>query len=280
MRIDQSMYRAFVNNPERFRLHYALNLSPAELAFGIQRGSAFHQFMEDWALKISVSRTRQTCIDKGLNTKAIDIAEAMATVVKEKYPSNGKLKTLLTEKEFVYDIPGSPHQMVGKIDHVIEYNGKLYVGDFKTASAKTQRGKKEKEWETDVQADFYLIGVRTLGYETNDFLVRVITETTPVNIWEIFTRRSNQQLNLMLRSTHIVCETINMFVNTFGINEPWPHFSNWPCDGGSWCEYRNICNTFHETDSLPLGFIPREEHLDCRKQLVEPILPDHSKGKQ
>lgn len=265
MRIDQSMYRCFVANPERFRIHYALNLSPEQLPFGIQRGSAFHQFMDDWHQKISVSRTRRACIEKNLSTKAIDVAEAMANVVKEKYPSDGPTKTLLTEKEFVHDIPDSPHQMVGKIDHVIERDGRLYVGDFKTASAKTQRGRKEKEWETDVQADFYLIGVKTLGYETNDFLVRVITETTPVAIWEIYTRRSNRALALMERSVHIVCETINMLINTFGINDPWPHFNSWPCDGGTWCEYRSVCNETHETGVLPLGFIPREEHLDCRK---------------
>jgi hypothetical protein len=269
MRIDQSMYRTFVSNPEKFRIHYALNISPAELGFGIQRGSAFHQFMDDWHQKISVSRTKQVCSEKGLSTKAVEIAEAMARVVKEKYPSDGPLKTLLTEKEFIYTIPGSSHQMVGKIDHVIELDGKLYVGDFKTSGPKRRRGDIEKSWENDVQADFYLIGVKTLGFETNDFLVRVVTETTPVNIWEIYTRRSNSQLELMCRSAHIICETINMLVNTFGINEPWPHFSNWPCDGGSWCEYRNICREYHETGVLPPGFIPREEHLDCRKEGVE-----------
>jgi hypothetical protein len=156
--------------------------------------------------------------------------------------------------------------MAGRIDEILERDGVLWCGELKSANGKAQYDRKVEEWKHDIQADFEIIGARSLGHNVAGVFVRTITETTPPKIWEIEARRSEHQLNVTQLKVHQTCETILMYRAAFGIDKPWPHLaSQWPCSNETKCEYEGICQqslTQLAPDQLS-GFKPRVEHLAC-----------------
>jgi hypothetical protein len=279
--IDQTRYDAFWRNPERYRLTYELNLVPKTMQYGLARGTAFHLIAEERARgrskeEIDAILRGQQPGTRGpvepIEEKAIEAAWVLWNAMEAKYPRDPNIELVASELEFMYQIPGSPHYMVGRIDQVLARNGELWCGEFKTANARARYDKFVEDWKQKAQADFEIVGAHSFGYKVEGVWVRQVVETTPPTVWELEERRSQHRLQVMMLNVHQTCEIITMMKATFGINQPWPHLSlSWPCSMGGKCEYETICQQDFEalTPNDLESFKQREEHLDCVRKWKE-----------
>ena len=170
MRISYSKYKAFVDNPERYRLYYALGLTPEgdetpnRMNLGRRRGRCFHAMYEN---------TPRPELVKEYGEELVARCELMRTAV----PDLGKLE--LVETSFDIPIGDGKHSINGRRDHVFFLDGEWRCGDFK--STKGTRTKKEltsyiNELETSPQSHFYLRSLRGTGFDTDLFRYHVVLD--------------------------------------------------------------------------------------------------------
>ena len=262
MLIDQTRYSAFWLNPERWRLRYALDLDAlkdgAPAKYGRDRGTTFHI--------ISECEHKQVSYEARLHEEVKDeTARNMGRVMYSAYKkaTNPKFTKIAAELEFCVPIEGSPHQMVGRLDAILELpNKQLWVGETKTASMRADLAKLKWEWQRNPQADFVIIGAKSLGYDVEGVMVHTVKEAKPEpRVWPIEVRRSPQQLNVMKYNVHQTCEIIKMLVETFGVDRPWPHVPPTfnPCTRADYCDFEQDCG---HVDLDKSCYTKREEHLE------------------
>jgi hypothetical protein len=277
--IDQTRFDAFWRNPEKYRLTYECNLVPKALPYGLARGLAMHTILEESAYgwtrdKIDAMLKGETpCSDGEYMQQPIPDkprlnAWIMAEALMAEYPLHGNpaCELIQPEAEFKVQIPGSPHYMAGRVDQILSRDGALWCGEFKSANARKRFDQVSEEWSQKSQADFEIIGARSLGFNVEGVWVRTIVEKTPVAVWPLEVRRSEHALTLMMLNVHQTCDTIEMYRNVYGIDSPWPHLPfSYPCCRGGACEYERICGN-RRSDLTPADledFKPRKEHLAC-----------------
>ena len=278
MYLDQTRYEAFWLNPEKYRLTYELNLVPKNMAYGLARGTALHTIAEE--VQAGKSRDEVNLILAGMTPTSrgntIDSIEKKAVAMAwllwdtlSNWPSYQGIQIVECEKEFIAPIPNSPHAMVGRIDSILQDKDGLWCGELKTANPRARYDSFVDDWRRKKQADFEIIGAKSLGFEVEGVHVWQIVEGTPPRIWEVQERRSEHTLAVSMLNVHETCEIIEMMRATFGVNEPWPHLTNqWPCSSSGKCEYETICGqSFDRMTPADLeAFKAREEHLDIWKQ--------------
>lgn len=260
MILDQSRYTAFWLNPERWRLRYMLDLEAlkegAPVKYGRDRGTAFHIISEsDHTNTNPVARLNLEVQD--------DKAKEMGAVMYQAYKkaTNPKFIKIAAELPFCVPIEGSPHSMAGRLDAILEQSNRQWVGETKTAGMRADLAKLKWEWQRNPQADFVLIGAESLGYKVEGVMVHTIKEATPQpRVWSFPVTRTPQQLNVMKYNVHQTCEIIQMLVNTFGIERPWPHVPPTfnPCAREGYCDFEGDCSCVTiDADS----YTKRAEHL-------------------
>lgn len=272
MKIDQTRYKAWWESPEKYRIMYGLDIVPAKKSFYLDRGIAFHTYIdlatntmcdtEPWAREVLTGAVKYQGKTYEVDSKAMESGIYLAQVF---LGGNqlGKYEILGSEQEFDVPIVGSSHSLVGRLDQVIELDGKQWILEFKTATAKQSFAKKEKEWETDVQAGFELLGAESLGYQVEGVLVQFVVDSVPPKVWApLEIKRSKGELERLKLTVHQTCETIEMYRESFGLVQPWPHLDNWKCNGG-YCEVASICKREGVClDNVGTGWIKRQEHLE------------------
>lgn len=269
MRIDQTRFDAFWRNPEAYRIRYECNLVPVALSYGLARGSALHLIAEHASKGLSRPDIQAILVAENLSDRAIAMAWVLWDEFQRQYGNDPRIRKIDAEMEFDYRIPGSPHSLVGRIDELLEWNGALWCGELKTASAKAYYDRTRNDWETKKQADFEIIGARSLGYDVRGVLVRTIVESTPIKIWPFEVTRTEHQLEATKLQVHETCELIEFMRRTFGSDMPWPHVCfSYPCSKPDACEYASLCcqNRLAWTESDLEQFKPREEHLELMKK--------------
>jgi len=285
--IDFSRYKCFTENPERYRLIYEQNLHPKAMPYGLARGTAFHRIAELMeilkkdkdAYPVTFGRDiDRALIEEGIEAEARDNAwrmyHAHQSYVNNPHPP--KILEMEREWSLPLDDPKVPanemrsaiiptasgHHLCGRVDQIIESDAGRFVLDTKTAHAKTQLARTKKDWLTNKQADFLLIGAKALGYNVKCLIIHVILETTPPRIWEITVTRTAAQLEQLKRSALLTCSIIEHLRSTFGIDDPWPHLdAQWPCNTADRCDYRSICGQHIEYPMDLVDFKERKEHL-------------------
>ncbi len=280
MKLDSTRFRAWRDCPENFKLRYLLNFAGKAEKEALSKGSALHEYMdasvkgEDWNL------TTERLVAGGISAKYAEIGRILASELVEKYPASA---ALISEREFEYRIPGSPHSMIGKIDRIVlvpGYTDKFRVLDWKSKG--NNRGRQfmeigKRRNEDLIQAQFYAIGAKTWGYPISEFHFITACQSTPIAVWETEVpddEITDYKLELVARDVHIACETIQSWITAYGIEEPWPHNRlTMPCKvietQGSeviYCEMQHICQQTHKIGCIPEGFQLREEHLDLLKE--------------
>lgn len=266
MTIDQTRYQAFLRSMEMYRLKYLQNLvvPKDKVGYGLARGTAFHVIADE-----KYKGTQQAGIDAALiasvsDTRAISKAKAMHKAFECKYAASAQLVKVASEVEFRFQIEGSKHDMAGRIDEILSYKGQVWCGETKTVNAKADYAKLSYEWRRNPQADFEILGARSLGYQVEGVLVRTVTEHIPPRIWELEVTRSADQLKVLQYNVHQVCEQIEMMIATYGIDNPWPHNNScYPCSMEDRCEYQEICGkpTSQVSKELRTQYVQRQEHL-------------------
>lgn len=272
MYLDQTRYKAYHDNPERYRIQYQCDIVPTAKPYGLARGTALHVIAEMRYVNATEAQINAR-LDVELPGAIYDKPKANAWALWRVFEAqkDPRIKLIASEAEFVFPIPGSPHSMVGRIDGIEQWpDGSVWVEELKTAYYKANFNRKVKDWETDIQADYEMIGARHLGYDVKGLQVKIIVEKTPIVIWPLEVRRSDTQLERTKLSVHQTCEIIEFMVATFGIDDPWPHRATWPC-GTDKCEQATICQRSMAslTPADLAGMSKRKEHLDCMIQQAE-----------
>ena len=267
MKIDSSRFNLFWSNPDRFRIREAWKLQPEEpksgtfaslLSFGRRRGTAFHEFRDGAYRGISDFQIKEDLKNGGFSEHEISVAEYMAQCARERYPDE---KYLAHEATFEYAIPNSPHSLVGRIDHIFERDGKVWVGDWKTSKYRPKRELdfKGDEYCRSTQVGFYLLGSRALGFDCRDFLYRLVHSERKgprAEIREYPTQRTTIELNQLARSVHQTCELILWMRAEFGIEKHWPVLPEKFTSG-----YDTVLGRSLYEGYVPEGFEPKREHL-------------------
>lgn len=273
MKIDSSRYVMFWTNPDRYRLRECWKLAPVEpkpesfaglMTFGRRRGTAFHDLRE-FAFQ---GLTQEDAIAKVkekkdvLGESAIAAAVRMDSAVRDAYPNE---TYLAHEALFEYPIPDSPHSMVGRIDHILPRDSENpQVGDWKTSKRRTKKDFAAlcAKYVGSPQVGFYLLGARTLGFETGRFLYRVVQDSARnksarAEIAEHIATRTSLELKQLERSVHLTCELITYLKTEYGTVKPWPVLFE-PFDRG----YSTMLGQQMYPDFMPDGFQPKVEHLE------------------
>lgn len=269
MKLDFSRYSAFVQNPERYRLRYVLNLAPENddeptfMNYGRRRGTCTHEILD--ARNVHHGNTEAlTAALFALREKhpadLFDRCCALADVM----PDLGKF--LISEKEF--DLPvfdGSHHSTIGRIDHIFMEAGQPIVGDFKTAKKRTKKEASQYlgELSTSFQVPFYLHAAKSMGYETDKFRFHVlIDEKDNPDYLPLDVTMGPAEVERRLRHVRSACYSIEGLLRDVGPDYPWPHANAWPCCGDKFmCGYGDICGLRIPPGVIPSGFVPRKEHL-------------------
>lgn len=291
MKIDASRFNLFWSNPERYRLREIWKIAPKEppvdsfnalYTYGRRRGTSFHELADARFTGVPVEQVLQELTDGQMGASAIAAAQRMAAAVAEKYPNESYLAH---EVLFEYQIPNSPHIMTGRIDHILRWTGdvpvwffdsvdglpntapcgSLIIGDWKTSKKRTKKDMevRKQAYLNSKQVDFYLLGAKTLGFDTDTFLYRILEDQgkgKPAVIHECWTQRSNLQLQATARYVHQTCELIEWMKSAFGVENAWPNlyepFENTPIGYGSELGCKQYAGV------IPQGFVKKVEHLE------------------
>jgi hypothetical protein len=280
MRIDNSRYTSFWANPELYRLTYEKNIVPIVVPYYFGRGILMHELNEA-RNKATMSMKNLKAVPQRLSDKSKTMGEALFAAYKKRWDGDHTIQLMhdgerpLAEVGFDLEIPGSPHRIVGRFDEIVYYKDAAWVGDTKTANAKTTEAKKKIEFGFASQPLFYINAARMLGYAVKGMLYRVVTEHVPPKHWVIESKRTDYQLAQHLVSVHQTAEAILMFRKTFGVDKPWPHLNPYPCNYTDWqgnptCEYSSICNrpSYDLSEEDLANFTQRVDHLGLEKENV------------
>ena len=280
MKIDNSRYSAFWANPEMYRLTYEKNIVPIVVPYYFGRGILMHELNEK-RNKAAMSVKNLKAEPQRLSDKSKQMGTALFAAFKQRWDGDKSIQLMhddgrpLAEVAFDLPIPGSPHHIVGKFDEIVQYKDAAWVGDTKTANAKTTEGKKKVEFGYASQPLFYINAARMLGYPVKGMLYRVVTEHVPPKHWVIESKRTDYQLAQHLVSVHQTAETILMYRRAFGVDKPWPHLWSYPCNYPDWqgnptCEYAGICGrpTSELSEEDLASFTQRIDHLGLEEENV------------
>lgn len=261
MKISYSKYSAFLMNPERYRLYYALGLTPdgdetpTNMNLGRRRGRCFHSLLES---RTTGTPTRDEIV-QAHGIELVERCERMVAVL----PDLGPMQ--LVEQAFELPIGDGKHSVVGRIDHIFTPDGAERVGDFKTT--KGNRTKKEVqeyfgEMETSSQSHFYLYAAAQLGHPTDRFTYHVIFDRKDKDSQPRYVPldlvAGPAAVARTMSMVYAACEGIEFYTKTYGTDKPWPHSNNWPCCGDKFfCGYSAICGRTLPKGVEPTGFTYR-----------------------
>ena len=178
MNLDFSRFDAFHRNMEKFRLHYLLNLTPTTKNYYLERGIAFHLLLGYHSKGKTAAESDLLVKREVQDAKAIAAAKRMFAHWLQRYNPSGPV-LLAAEPEFLQQLPNSPHSICGKIDQILEIDGRQWVGEVKTTNPRNTFAKINTQWQTRKQAEFELIGAQALGYKPLGLLVRTVVESSP-----------------------------------------------------------------------------------------------------
>lgn len=258
MKISYSRYTAFLNNPEKYRLHYELGLTPegdetpSMYNLGRRRGRCFHAIYE--------GQNRAELIET-YGLELVKRCEDMRSAV----PDLGELDWI--ERSFEIPIGDGKHSITGRIDHrFVDYDAIRHPGDFKTT--KGTRTKKElneylRTLEDSTQHYFYLKAERVFAAETGEnstgfFTYHIILDRKdkehkptylPLNLPYI----GPSEISRVMACVYAAAEDIE-FLRSYGIEKPWPDSRKWNFGDEA---YRSIAGRLLPKGAVPDGFTTR-----------------------
>jgi len=163
-------------------------VSPVD-AVALDRGKRVHTILENWyealqtadgprpVLEDIVRASEGTVFDQ--NGAYLDeIGELVHWIVEgyvDRYAYDDQWKVIAVEHDFVLPLPkpdgkNSNIKIKGKIDLLVEWNGRLWLVDHKTAA----RLPSDKELDLDVQFGLYAWAMRQLGYPVHGMIYNTL----------------------------------------------------------------------------------------------------------
>lgn len=271
MKIDKTRFEMFWANPERYRLREIWKIQPIQpkvgtaarkRSFGMFRGICFHEMMDGLYQGRTIEQVSEKLLQEGFGNDEVESAAFLAKGARDAYADE---KYLVHEAVFEYPIPDSPHVLVGRLDHLLDRDSEIVVGDWKTSRYRSQSelAKKGAEYCRGPQVDFYLLGATVLGYSPTGFIYRLVSsrnnegdDSPRVQVKEFRTERTSRELRNFQRSVAMTCDIIETWKKNHDLQQPWPIFEERFPTG---FESRFGLNMY--PDYMPEGFEPKVEHL-------------------
>ncbi len=269
MNLSVTSFREFWDNPERYRLVHQKNWVPAETPFSLERGISMHVALQ----VMGAGGTEEETLDMLIGAKPRPDGRVEAlTNTRALSEGVGMAKALLPlpaalAREAYFQFPVSLHNSGhGIIDFI---RADEVIVEFKSVNPRASYSQKEKDWNTDPQADFELLGAAALGIKRPRLIVQYVQEPSKRGedwkVWEpVPVVRTPAQLEVMRNNIEVTASMIQGLIQSPGIDHPWPHLENWKC--GENCPFRGVCG--HITSDFtqpPPGFRTREDYLKAVK---------------
>lgn len=259
MKISYSRFSAFLQNPERYRMHYVLGLKtvsddiPSVFNYGRRRGSCVHAIHEARAKGLRDSEITKHLFPQEMYERCVRMVEIVPTM---------ELLPGVCETAFTCGIGNGTHQIEGRIDHAFRESGEIWLGDLKSTKGKTKKEMRKYfgELDTSPQAHFYLYAAALLGFGTDKLRYHVIVDNgkeapdyVPVDV-----RFGPSAVDRKMKGVQAACEGILGYLSKIGEDKPWPHSNIWPCNGDrAFCGFAEICEHVMPKGCVPPGFVSR-----------------------
>lgn len=274
MRLDQTRYECFIDNPERYRITYECNLVPVQRQAGLDIGIAMHkmiEFMDADPSVLDAALRAEDCTEDNIRE-----ARRLLPLYKQYKRNHPQYRWITNEQDVEVPIPFSPHSMVMRLENVTQVgvDGVYFVEEYKTAHARTTEYELKQEWKYKAQAGFEILGARQLGYDVQfikvlTFVKRDPAVMVPEDGLEVY--RTQFDLDSLMLTVAQTCDTIEFYRQRYGVENPWPRWyhtkwASYSCKADK-CEYAALCgqrsSDWNATDLCE--FKEREEHLDIMK---------------
>ena len=277
MKIDFSRYKTFHENWELFRCIYLQNKVPATKNVHLDFGGALHKLIENGWKRVPMD-TGMDEFELDSRLKAMDLLPVWTN-----YTINNPVDMIANEQEFEYQIPDTPHSIIGKTDMIERRHGDTFPGDFKSLDNGTTLEQFEAQWVFNYQAEFNILGHPELDNPDGRFSIYGIRKPwvdkgkkyqkkpLPLDVMRIEVKRSQFELDALIRSVIMTCDTIEFLIDRFGTVDPWVHyvhgmFDGYRCRSGE-CDWAALCGQSAHNWNLD-GFVDREEHLDLLREVT------------
>lgn len=257
LKISYSRYKAFVDNPERYRLSYGHGLVPegdevpTNFNYGRRRGSCVHAILEATAKGKRPSELTGYKYPADLYQRCEKLAAKMPPLQ----------DIVVAEHDFEFPIMDGKHSVTGRIDHIVQTEDGYSVGDFKSTKKRTKKEMSEylSNLDTSPQSHFYLFAADKLGYTTSNFIYHILVdEKDKPDYFPLPVSVGPAALARTIAEVYAACETITFLTEQYGLDKPWPHSNNWPCAGDKvFCGFASICGRGLPVGCIPDGFTPR-----------------------
>ena len=245
MIISQTRLQIWQSNKEKARITYPWNLEPLVKGRGLQRGGALHLLIEGRFKGWRDIEVAQMMLDNDINdSDAVREAEWMYPAFLSARDNRGVSQQ---ESEKDIEVPiGDKHSIRVILDEVCQDMGRVKIGDFKT----TVEGfwctpaALQKQWDNDIQVDFGLIGAKHMGIDTNEALITTIIAPKNGGDYKVeftCTSRTDEQLERTKRWANMEADTMEMYEERFGIEDPWPHTPHLDKWCKKDCPFRELC---------------------------------------
>lgn len=270
MKIDASRYRQFMLNPDEYRIRELHNLVPdvsdvhtgfaGMMTFGRRRGSAFHDML-DGQLDLHLLATKY-------GESAVLVASHMYTA-NQAYSERMQDEVIWREKEFCKVLPGvelgltvhGKHSIVGRMDTRMKRGSDEFLLDYKTTKART---KADMAHYRDVLMQSPQVGFYMLASGLRKFVFRILWRDSKkvVQISELEVYRAEWELKAFARGVAIIADTIELWQERYGIEQPWPRCISLPTDPDTY-SYRPLYQRaiYEGSHACIDGFKARREHL-------------------
>ena len=260
MRISFTKLKTFLDNQEKFRLFYMLDLTPegdetpTMWNFGRRRGRCFHALSE--------GKPREELVQE-YGAELVERCEDMRLAV----PDLGEVDWV--ERSFDIPILDGKHSINGRIDHRFFRDGVRQLGDFKTTKGTRTKAETQqyfRDLETSLQHHFYLKAELEFSTEpTGLFTYHVVFDRKgktkkPTYVPLDVPYLGPAAIERSMASVYAACEEIE-FLIAYGIEKPWPNSNRWMFGSEAYAEIAGR--------EIPRGAVPQGFTTRFKEQIAE-----------
>lgn len=198
---DPSCVSTYMRCPKLFYWEYAMGLEPKEGRPALEFGTVIHEAMDVLvgngditleSLEKAIAVMQQYPPTVGDEKRTRERGEAILRGYYEKYHTQKDFKVLAKEVTFAIPLPNGA-TVSGRIDLVVEYLGRPWVWDYKTASS--LGGHWPESFRPHLPTDTYAAGVKqTLGDCAGVVIDGLLVSKTKTEFTRIFSERSEKEI--------------------------------------------------------------------------------------
>lgn len=273
---DYTAISTFTSCPYKYYLRHVLGLVGIRAPIAANFGRVIHLCLDEWYKSFSLDKAiavlRANWKDDPEDQKrTIAVGEKILKLYDEKY-KDPPFKVLDSELAFEIPIPETPYKLMGRIDKIIEWHGKVGIMDHKTTSmlGATYFNKIKPSG----QFTGYAYAGRALGYPISFVLLDAILVAKGLLVPAQMARLTPLARDESAVTQDDVHDYLTALISTIGRLYECYRKSEWPkvgmfnesCSDFIECPYRKICKEDANIREAIVISDYKVEHWDPRKE--------------